>query len=148
MKSFAFSERVNVPMKKRPKELIIIGWLVFAFASFLFYCSTLVLGEFVMMPWSFGEILQSNGSLRSTFLAAAFTQLFSLLFFVAGVGILYVKRWAVILLFFIFVFNFIKRFYLMIVLSYAFNRIFVLEIILFLFSIFCFSRQKTREHLR
>lgn len=134
--------------KKRTKGLIVVGWLVIAFASYLFYQSVAVLTEFLRLPWSVGEIIEHGGTLKIMLVNAAFTKIFSLLFLVAAIGVLCVKRWAVVLLFSVFAFDFAKRIYLMAALSYAFNRIFALEIILFLLSIYCLFRRNVRESLR
>lgn len=134
--------------KKRAKELVAVGWLVIAFASYLFYQSMTAFTELLKLPWSAAEIMERGGTLKTVFLSVALTRVFSLLLLVAAIGVLYVRRWAVVLLLTVFAFDCAKRIYLMSAFTHAMNSIFVLEIVLFFLSLYYLLRRQVREGLR
>lgn len=131
--------------KKRPREVIILGWLVLSFATYIFYKTILILGEYVMLPFSFIEIL-TKGSLdfRINLITMLMSHIFSILLIIAAIGVLYLKRWAFILLVSIFILDFLKKFYVMAMLSIKFNLLFAVEIILLFLAVSCFYHLKTR----
>lgn len=140
---------LKITKEKRAKEVIILGWGVLSFAVYIFYKSVIILEEYLIMPFSFMDIL-TKGALefKINFLNVVLSHIFSILLFIAGVKILYLKKWAFILLISVFILDFLKRFYLMITLAGRINILFKTEAILMLLAFYCLCRSKIRLTLK
>lgn len=96
------------------------------------------------MPWSLNYILTHSDSLTIVFFTAVATLLFAVMFFIGALGILFVKRWAVVVLCGTFILEFVKRFLVMKNFSGCTALLFGIEGVLFALLLLCYLPKKSR----
>ncbi|MDD5618607.1 MAG: hypothetical protein PHG69_05880 [Candidatus Omnitrophica bacterium] len=140
---------LNNTKPKRKIEIIILGWVTIFFAAYLFYRSLIILGEYAELPFPLVEIL-AKGPLdfKIRFFNAVISHIFSILLFISGVKILYLKRWAFILLISVLILDFIQKFYIIITLAGRPNILFAVEIVLLILAFYCLKRSLNKKTIK
>jgi len=126
---------------KRKIEVIILGWAVITFAAYIFYKSIIILEECLALSFPLCYMLDKGPlDFKIGFFNVAISHIFSILLFISGVKILYLKRWAFILLTGVLILDLVKRLYVMKMLAGCPNILFAVEIVLLLVAFYCLKR--------